>query len=438
MKKLSIVLCILMFSTFFSGCTTDRTEIDDQVYSLVMGLDKGVDNKMRLTVQFPTYKEGGGGGSTGGMKKDGGGGDEEGLVSGTIIQTVEAPSILEGIDMMNSSTSRRISLVHAKAIIFSEALAREDLQQYMEAVVRTRETREIIRIMVCKGTAEDFIKENKTNIGESMSKAMELFAKQSANTGYFPDISFEDFYINALSPYEQPYCIYVGLNDFKNLKPVKGDEESPLKTQVGLLPGEEPRKGDRKIEAFGTVVFNGAKMVGVLDSYETRYFLMAIGDFQKGYISIEDKNAPGKAYALGVRLGRNPIVKAHFENGTPVIDLKLNIEADIGLIQSRYPYTKLENIEELNNQIKTVIQEGVQKVIKKTQREYNCDIFAFGRKVAHSFRTIPEFEKYFWLNRYKDAKVNVDVTANVRRSGLLFEDQPVRNNKDLIITQEEK
>ena len=130
MKRLSLVICFILLIFLLTSCTTDSKEIDDQVYTLVIGADKAINNKVRVTVQFPTYKSGGEG-MSGTQKKGGGGGegnkDETGEVSGTIVETVEAPTLLEAVDLLNTSTTRRISLVQTKEIIFSEDLAKEGI-----------------------------------------------------------------------------------------------------------------------------------------------------------------------------------------------------------------------------------------------------------------------------------------------------------------------
>lgn len=442
MKKLSlIILVILLFCFTLTGCTLDNKEVDDQVYTLVIGADKGMDNKIRLTVQYPDYKGVGGGGG-GGMEKKGGGEggkkDETGKVDGTVVSTVEAPSLLEAINLLNTFISRKISLMHTKEIVFSEDLAREGIGSYLAPIARFRETRGIMQIVVCKGTAEDFIKENGTFVGESVAKAMELMIVQSGNTGLYPRASFHDFYKGVLNPYERPYAVYAGINDFKKLKPESGEAKSPLKTQYELLPGDIPRKGEIKREFIGTAVFDGDRMVGSLNSYETRYFLMVIGEFQRGIITIEDKNEPGAAIPLDVRLGRKTKIKAHFENGIPVIDVKLNIEADLGAIQSRIPYERLSKIDDLNNQIKDLIQNGVKKTIEKAQKDLKSDIFGFGRKVARSFFTIQEFEDYNWLSHFPEAKVNVEVKVNVRRTGLMIGSSPIRYSNEKTITSGEE
>jgi len=425
LKKFISLLIIFNLSSLLTSCTTDSKEIDNQVYTLIIGCDKAVDNKIRLTVQYPTYK----GGSTGGSQKSGGGGDsdkESGVVDNTIVQTVEASSILEALDLMNTSTTRKISLVQAKAIVFSEEMAREGIKNYLQPIARFRETRRIMQLIICRGSAQDFIKENRTAIGDSVAKAMELASLQSDSTGYFPRTPFQEFYNAVISPYRQPFAVYAGINDYTHLKPLDPDSPSPLRPQIEILPGDIPRQGDRKFEMIGTAVFNGDKMVGTLSSYETRYLMMVTSSFKRGIMTIEDKNSKQDAIPLDIRLGRKTKIKTHFENSTPVIDIKINIEADIGAIQSRVKYEKLSNISDLNNQIETNIKKGVEETIKKAQTEWNTDIFSFGKKIARNFFTTTEFEKYNWLEHFTDAKINVEVDANVRRTGIMMDSSPIK------------
>jgi germination protein, Ger(x)C family len=436
MKRFSYIVIMFFLFTLLTGCTSDSIEIDDQVYTLIIGCDKAVNNKIRLTVQFPTYKSSGDGNGGGSMQKSGSSdeGKEKGVVGSTLVQTIEASSILEGINLLNTATTRRISFVHTKTIVFSEEMARQGIGNFLEPIARFREARRIMEVIVCKGTAEAFINENKSMIGESVAKTMELSAKQADYSGFYPRATFQDFYKAVISPYEQPYCIYGGLNDFTTLKPLDGTQNGQLRTQDEIEPGQVPRKGNRKIELIGTAVFNGDKMVGSLNSYETRFFLMVTGDYKKGIVTIEDKNSPGEAIPLDVRLGRQPNIKVHFEKGIPIIDVNLNVEADVGAIQSRIQYENLDRINDLNNQLEVIIKEGVEKVIDKTQKQWNTDIFGFGTKVARYFLTVTEFEKYNWKKHYKDARVNVYVGVNVRRTGLMLGSSPVRNNTDTILS----
>lgn len=446
MKKISIIIILInLFCSILLGCTTDSNEIDDQVYTLILGCDKGINNKIRLTIQFPVYGGNGGGASSSSQKTSkSSDNSRKDMVANTLVETIEAPSILEGINLLNSSTTRKISLVHTKAIVFSEALAKDGIRNYLEPIARFREVRRIMQVIVCRSSAEEFIRQNNTLIGESMAKAMELGSRQSNTSGYYPEVPFQEFYTSVVSTYRQPYAVYAGLNNFKNLEPLNengtlppGTSESfnsQLKTEYSVLPGDIPRIGNRKPEFMGTAIFNGSKMVGSLTSYETRYFLMVTGKFKRGFFTLNDKNSEGDAIPLDLRLGRKPKITTHFEDGIPIINIKLNIEADIGAVQSRIPYEKLNKIDDLNDQLKQLIEKGVLKTVEKTQKEFNTDIFGFGKKVAWEFSNVKEFEKYDWLKHYKDAKINVVVETNVRRTGLMFIPAPTRNNEDTVIT----
>ncbi|GFZ31072.1 hypothetical protein CSC2_15980 [Clostridium zeae] len=442
MKRVSVMVMIIFSTCFlFLGCTKDSKEIDDQVYSLVIGCDKGIHNKIRLTIQFPVYKASGGGGSQSNRSTSS---NAETNNGNTLFETVEAPSILEGINLLNGATTRRISLVHTKSIIISEAVSREGVQDFLEPIARFRETRRIMQVIICRGSAEEFIKNNNTLIGESTAKAMELASTQANYSGFFPEQSFQEFYSGMISPYKQPYAVYAGLNEFKRLEPLDkkgalpiGSDEfypSMLKTEYNMLPGEMPRNGNRKLEFMGTAIFNGNKMVGYLNPYETRYLLMVTGKFQRGFFTIEDEKSKKHAIVFDFRLGRRPKITAYFKDNIPIINVKLNIEADVGAIQSRIPYERLDKIEELNMSIEHLVQKGVSDVIRKTQEEYNTDIFGFGKKVARNFYTVTEFEEYNWLKHYKDAKINVEVDANVRRTGIMSKSSQIRNNENTIIS----
>ncbi len=425
MRKVSkVIILAMLFIYILTGCTPDSVNIDDQVYAIMVGIDKGVENKIRMTVQFPTYKGGGSGGSPG--AGGGGGGKEEkesGQVDGTIVTTVECSTVLEGINLLSTSTTRHISLVHCKGIIFSEELAYQGINYYMSDFARFRETRRIASIGVCRGKAEDYIMENKTPIGENISKSIELAFAQSESSGLFPKVT--RFYKDTISPYSQPYALYVGLNNFKNLKKeING--EPPLKTEEQFYPGEVPKKGDIKQEMVGTAVFNGDKLAGTLNADETRYFMMVINQFKHGILTVEDKKYPGMAIPFDLRPGRKPDIKVRFDKSTPVIDIKLNIEADIVGIQSGMHYESIDKINELNELLKGSIKDGVTKTIEKVQKQMGTDIFGFGYYAAGKFLTIDDFEKYNWLSHFIDAKININVNTNIRRTGLMAESMPVR------------
>lgn len=420
----AVLLVITILCGFLTSCSIDSREIDDDIYPLAIGIDKGTTNKVRVTIQYPTYKSGGSGGGGGGSSQ---GGDESkgNQAEGSNIHTIEASNIIEAINLYNTAISRTVVISHVKMLVISEEFAREGIDKYVLSFIRFRDARRIVQVVIVNCSAEDFIHENKTNIGDSLSKAVELMFNQSNKNAYFPQVNIDYIYERMISPYSESVAVYAGVNSLKSLSSRNQDGKSPLVIERNYLPGQLPRSGIAKREFLGAAVFSGGKMVGTLNNNETRYFLMVSGDFKTGLITILDKNDPTSTISFDTKLARKPKVTAKFEDGKPVINVKLSIECDVVSIQSRINYENKNKIVELNNMLKTYVEEGVKQTIEKTQKVYKSDIFGFGFAVAKKFNTIPEFLEYRWLDHYQDAKVNVDVEVNIRRTGLINKSVPI-------------
>jgi len=134
--------------------------MDDRVQVTLVGIDKGISDKWRISILIPTIKQAGGGGEGGSGSGGGGeGGEDQG---GYTTVVIDAPSFFEGINMLNASVPRRISFMQAQAIVFSDELAKSGLiKEYIAPLSRFREIRKTAHVFVTKGKAYEFIKENK-------------------------------------------------------------------------------------------------------------------------------------------------------------------------------------------------------------------------------------------------------------------------------------
>lgn len=408
----SIVVAAILLITS-TGCL-DSSETDDNIYAIVVGIDKGAYNKVIVTVQYPTYRNRG----------DSSSGTSQNSSVGVNVHSIEAPSVLEGINLLNMVISRRISLKHTKLLVISEKIARQGLGKYIAAFSRYREPRRSKAVIITKGNAVDFIKENKANIGTSITKTIELMQTQSKTTGFFPDVRFHEFYQKIITSYGQGIATYAGVNNFNKLL-LNGDNPKSITIlNPNYSPGSLPRIGATKGEFVGTAVFNGDKMVGSLNPWETRYLLFLTGKFKRGMFVIYDKFSPDNIIAFELKLARKPKIKGKFENKKPVIDIDLYLEGDIAGIQSRIDYAHLKLIQSLNSQIQNYLQEDIMKTIVKTQKDFKSDVFEFGTKFVGYFPTIKEWEAYNWLNHYEDAKINLNVKVDMRRTGVRTKTAP--------------
>jgi hypothetical protein len=256
----------------------DANEFDDIIHVVAIGIDKGVSDQWRLTIQFPTMKESGG--------SEQSAAEAEKVRKNIYLRVDRRPFFFAGINMLNTSLPRKLNFMHAQIILFSEELAESGLiNEYIAPINRFREIRKTSHVFVVKGKAYDLMKENKPFIGNLLSKSFQLLIKEGAMTGYFPHVTLENFSEGLKSTYHQPIAAIAAVNNGKSF--IENGEPSGTEFKTGgeYSAGRIPRTGDNKIEIWGTALFVRDTMVGELDGDETRYLLLARvnlnGDFSR-------------------------------------------------------------------------------------------------------------------------------------------------------------
>lgn len=423
-KPLLTLIFILTLS--LAGCY-DAVEVDSLAHVLVIGIDQGVADKWRLTVQFPTMKEQTAGGASGtgmgGGKSSGGAGAED--QDGYTMATVDAPSFFTGINMINAAIPRRLSFMHTQFLVFSEEIARSGLiGEFLAPIVRYRQIRKTLHVVVSRTSAREFIRENKPFIGTTLSKSLEIIAEESDNTGFFIHATLFEFYKSIKSSYCQPIAILTSVNNFKNFQEDGIKQDRKFKTGGGYLSGELPRSGGNKVEFFGSAVFDGDKMAAELNGDETRMILIGKGAFKRGFFTIPDPKQPDLIVPLDVRQARKPEVKIRFDGERPVIRLKIRLESDILAVQSRINYENPKLKPVLEKAFEQYIENSLAKLFQKCAA-LRTDVFGYGKTAAMRFGTIQAWERYNWLKHFGGAAINSDVEFTIRRTGSQLRSSPI-------------
>jgi spore germination protein KC len=407
-----MILSSALMMILLTGCF-GSVEVDDWAYAYTVGLEKGVSDKMRFTIQIPTLK--GGEGKSGGTQSDG---DEYTYIS------IDAPSAFAGANMINTSLSRKVNFMHAKLFVVSEDLAREGIGEILNAFLRFGQIRRITQLVIVRESARDFIRDNKLIVGKSLPKIEEEIMNQEENTGFIDNISIGEFMAQTKLLTMQASAPLAMINDFSNQKD-KGQSPSGFKTPGDYYAGELSRTGGDKTEYIGTAVFDGDKMVGELNGDETRMMLIASGEFQRAFIPIEDPLEKDKPETFDVRQQKVPDISISFNGDKPVINLKVFLEGDLIALRSKINYESTELKPVLEKAFEHYIKTELDKTIDKCKK-LNCDIFAFGREAVRNFSTIQEWESYNWKSHFKDAKVKAEVQFIIRRTGTLIKTNPFR------------
>lgn len=427
-----LVIISFIFLCLLSGCY-DRREVDEMAYVMGIGIDKGkIPNSLMMTLQIAVPKTIGSG--SGGTGSGGGGGDAGGgggQNKATTITTLETPSIYSGINMVNNYESKQINLSHTQVIVFSEEIAREGIEKYLHTLIRVREFRGSMYVVVTKGTAEEYLKNVEPLLEVNPSKFYRMEYKAYRYTGFTADTILVNFYLKTECYCSQAVATLAAINKFKDSKDIN-IEDSTYRQKGREYPlggdytaGNIPRIGENKAEIMGLAVFDGGKMVGELDGAETTYYLMITGEYGYSYITVPDPLDESSFVLFSVKKRRNPAIKVNLVDEKPKIDIKIDLEADILSIQSGINYEDPDNLKILEKSVESFLEDGMLRFLKKTSEEYGTDICSFGERIRTKFITWNDWAKFKWLDRYKDSKFSLNIDFKVRRTGLIIYSVPI-------------
>ncbi len=421
MRRILALILVLSGLPVLTACY-DALEVDDWAYVYTMGVDKGISNKLRITVQLPTMKSSGGGVNEGGEKTAGLGNKD------FVVISLDCPTFYTGVNMINSSLSRKINYSHSKYFVVSEDIAKEGMGNLMSAFVRDRQIRRTMHMIVVKGKARDFIKEINPVLGTALSKTQEGMMNMEKVNGFFDDNDLGSFIDDIKSHKIQPVSVLAAINDFSNYKK-EGQPTDEIKSAGDYYAGELPRSDGNKTEYLGTAIFNAGKMVGEFNGDETRALLMIKGEYETGSYVIHDPSNSKLLDTIIVSQQKKPNIKIDLKKeGKPDIEVKVFLEGEIQALQSAINYESVELKPILENKVESFLKEQIDKTISKALG-LNCDVFGFGEKASMKFLTIQDWEKFKWLDRFKDSSVKTEVQFVIRRTGIFTKTNPPKGGK---------
>lgn len=424
LRKVSAIVILCMLSGLSAGCY-DRREIDDLAYVIAIGLDKGKSNVLKMTLQFAVPTAIGNG-------QEGGGSNGE---KSSIVTTVETPTIYSGLNMVNNYISKQVDLSHAKVIIFSKELAQEGIHQYIHAIMRGREFRPNMFILVARDSAEEYIKNVKPSLEINPAKYYEMNLEAFKYTGFTGNTQLINFYLQQECTCSQAVATLAAVNrykttgDFTVKHSTAGNKSRSYPLEGDFKAGHIPRVGEVHSEIMGLAVFDGGTMVGELDGEETTYYLMQTGQYHYSYITLPDPIVKDKFVVLNVTQNRKPAHRVRMEDGSPKIHANIRLDADILSIQSGKNYEYAGNVHILEKAAEDFIEKGMLQFLNRTTTELNADVCAFGKTMKGQFLTWKEWQEFKWLERYKDATFEIDVDLKIRRPGLIIRSKPAYSTK---------
>lgn len=411
-KKYIIAIGIVLMVLCLTGCNGAK-ETDQIGYVLVLGLDKGQGDKVNVTYQI--------------AKTAAIGGPSESGNRTSVSLTFSVRSIGEARNLLDSAIALAPAVYHVKAIVFGEELARSGIGDILGPIMRFREYRGSAFMIITKGTAQEFIKHNTPIFNLSQAKYVELMMENSIDTGFYPASTLHNFYLRLKENTASPYAVLAAINDEQLSRQSHAAPLPDRKEQIHL-PGTIERKGGSSLEFVGTALFRRDKLVGMLNSNETRALLLLLGQVENGFVSVSDPLAPDKQVSVRIKSDGHPQITTQIVDERPIIRIEQNVEGYITSNNSGINYENPEYGGLLESRLSQVLTEDMTSLIR-TSQSANSDVIGLGFYMTRHFATMQQFKDFDWQTRYTDADIQVVVNAKVKRYGLMWKTNPIKKRR---------
>ncbi|MCL2035096.1 MAG: Ger(x)C family spore germination protein [Oscillospiraceae bacterium] len=385
-KLLACVLCLILCT----GCW-DKSELEDQIFVVMMGIDKHDSENVNVTVAFPMT------GASGGEDK-----------MEYSVMRAAAPSVVEALNLFSTKLAGPLSYFSTKTIVISEELAKDEaLFQRVVSSWRYEQMRNNTNVMISSCKASDFIEARMKDPIIDLLHQEDLILEQANFSAYYTPVQFLDLIINMKTGKRDGAAMYGGVA-----------EEAKDNVKDGYLPGEIPVESDNKTQLGGLAIFSGGKMAGALSSGEAQTYAMMIKSRTRKILTLPDPQNADGSVVVSILPNSKSKIHGHLNGGSPVFDITVNLNCIVENVTKDTDYTTDENHAVLTEEITKICTENMESLMKKLQ-ELNADTLNLGDKLTRHFKTTQEWEDYNWNKIYKDAEIRIHVNLEIDRAGIV-------------------
>lgn len=391
------VISLILVLTLLPGCWS-RREIEDLAIASGTAIDiiEAPNNKkFRVSVQVARARQLGGGQQG---ARGGGGKDPGWLVSGF------GETIYEAGRNITVRSPRAMVLYHNRVLVIGERAAREGVQEILDFFLRYRETRLRTWIVVTPGEAQNIFKsgpEIEQILAEELTGIVSNISNQSSKS-YAVDM--RNFATALVEPGQDAVAPKAGV--IKVMENIGSDPS--------VLTGEP----QRTVQVQGLAVFRRDRLAGWLNDDETKGFLYMTGKARAGSIIVKLQGEEGKKISFMMTRTKSEI-KPRVEKGEVRFSVKIDAEGDLVENESTMDISEPEILERVNREVAGEVSRLARRSLDKAQRRLGADIFGFGEKLH---KAEPEYWKQVeekWYDIYPTVDVSIQVTANIRRTGMV-------------------
>ena len=399
-RRIFILIMMIIFLVAFSG-SYSALSIDNLSTVVAIAIDSSATNKLRMSFQFTNASSVSESGST-----------EQ---SPSIIYSIDASSISNGINLMNTYIGKELNLSHCKIIAFSEELAMNGISEEVYTLFNNAQIRPSTNIVITKCSAKYYLENSKPLAENLLTKHYEIFANSSKSTGYTVNATLGTFFSNLVCNSCEGYAILGGVSseEDENSTSIDSQKDSSNKSNSSSLSGRTSS------ENIGLAVFKDDKLVGELNSIETLSFLATRNEISSFLVSVPDPNDSSSYIDIYLTPIIDSIIDVDIVNGSPYIKVSYSFTGRIYSMKEGSSYLESEVLNKISQSCSSYLKTVFSNYLYKTSKDLKSDINGFGKNAKSKFITLQDFENYDWLGHYTDSFFDVSVKTSIRSSYLL-------------------
>jgi spore germination protein KC len=368
-KALLLIAVLIFHSVVLTGCWNYK-EIDEMAIAAGVAVDKNPDGTVHITIEVVNIS-----------------GDGKTAIEPKYVES-DGDTLFEAVRRAIAKEGRKIYWSHAKVVIISEELAREDILKYLDFLFRDAEAREDTWLLISKEKTSGEILQSKGMLNPMISFQIDDTMRSQESISRFPFVELFEFFDRLF--YKQVSAI---------LPAVQLVEQHGAKT---------PKIG-------GTAIFKHEKLIGFLNEEDTKYMLWLRDEVEGGIEVIKNVSDEKENVALEIFNSKSKITPI-IQDGVLKIEVEVDLEAGIGEIMGSTDFISEPGEQKLIKAAENQLEGELKKTYVLIRDKYQADVFGFGRRVEMKMPDIwnqikEEWEKYF-IELEMDVKVNLEIRGS--------------------------
>lgn len=372
--KYIITMLIITTSTLFCSCSRDYNEIESRAFILGVGIDYDTVAK-QFIISTETVE-----------------GREGTVASGASSKVItgRGKSVFDAVRNMVTTYGKKLYWAHAKILIINGSLAEKNVHEVLDWVNRDQEVRDDMRIFIAtKNTAQQILETRKDENTIVSNVIHDMMVNQEAVSS-FPKLDLWEFLYDIGTPGIEPVAAIIGLNPYE--------------------------KGTLKVG--GTAVFNNDKMIGELSPDQSKILLFIRNKIEGALFNIrKDQTKVGANITFELFKSKTKLIPT-YSNGSVAIIVDVNTNAGVAESSEDLDFTNNATVKQLQRCLEAELTEEIQTVISLVQKQYETDIFGFGREIEARMPSEWSKLKNDWNKNFANLEVKANVHVTISGSAL--------------------